>query len=119
MIMKKILTCVTLGVFLGLAGCSSGLLSVHKIDIQQGNALSQDAVSQLRPGMTPNQVTFLLGHPMVTDMFQPQRWDYVYYFKPGGGKAELQRLTVYFENHRLVRVEQPEPATKLAKNETE
>lgn len=119
MIMKKILTFVTLGILLGAAGCSSDLLSVHKIDIQQGNALSQDTVSQLRPGMTRNQVTFLLGHPMVTDMFQPQRWDYVYYFKPGGGKAQLQHLTVYFENDRLVRVEQPEPATRLAKNETQ
>jgi outer membrane protein assembly factor BamE len=117
--MKKILTSVIVGVFMGLTGCSSELLSVHKIDIQQGNALSQDAVEQLKPGMTPNQVTFLLGHPMVTDMFQPQRWDYVYYFKPGGGKAELRRLTVYFEHNRLVRLQQPEPATKLAKNETE
>ncbi len=119
MIMKKILTFVTFGVWLGASGCSSELLSVHKIDIQQGNALPQDAVSQLRPGMTPNQVTFLLGHPMVRDMFQPQRWDYVYYFKPGGGKAQLRRLTVYFEDNRLVRVEQPQPGTKLAKNEAE
>ena len=51
----------------------------YKIEIQQGNFVSQDMVSQLKPGMTKEQVRFVLGTPLVTDIFHPDRWDYLYW----------------------------------------
>lgn len=112
--MRKTLTFVTFIASAALAGCSSGLLSVHRIDVQQGNALAQEAVEQLEVGMNKEQVRYLLGSPMVTDPFRPQRWDYVYYFKPGNGAPEERRLTVFFQGDRVVRIENPE-LTRLAK----
>lgn len=82
------------------AGC------VYRIDVQQGNYLEDDAVEQVEAGMTRSQVRFLLGTPMVADPFHAQRWDYVYYFKPGRGRGrELRHLTVYFDNDAVARIE--------------
>ena len=51
----------------------------YRIEIQQGNYVSQDMVAQLKPGMTKEQVRFVLGTPLVTDIFHADRWDYVYW----------------------------------------
>lgn len=116
MIMRKILTFVTLTLAGIVSGCHSPLLSVHKIDVQQGNAISQDAVDQLKVGMTDEQVRFLLGSPLVTDLFRSDRWDYVSYFKPGHGPLEERRLTVFFDDDRRVaKIEQP-AVPQLARN---
>ena len=53
---------------------------VYKMNIQQGNYLVADSVSQLKEGMTRSQVRFLLGTPMVPDAFDDYRWDYYYFF---------------------------------------
>ena len=87
---------------LALAGCS--LLDSFTIDIQQGNYVSQDMVSQLKPGMSKEQVRFVLGTPLVTDIFHADRWDYVYSMDRPRQKVEKRRLTVFFENDKLVRV---------------
>ena len=96
-----------------LSACGSGLFSVHKIDIQQGNALNEESVNQLRVGMMPEQVRFLLGHPMLTDPFHSDRWYYIYYFKPGKGPLQNRKVTVFFNEGRVARIEKPE-AVKLA-----
>lgn len=111
--MKKVIIFAALVVAGNMMGCSSGLLSVHRIDVQQGNALKQESVEQLTVGMNPEQVRYLLGHPVVADLFHPDRWSYIYYFKPGNGHAENRRLTIYFNNDRVVRIEKPE-STQLA-----
>ena len=77
-----------------------------KMEIQQGNFITQDMVSKLKPGMTREQVRFALGTPLVADMFHADRWDYVYMRIPqGGGKPERRRLAVFFEDAKLKRVE--------------
>jgi outer membrane protein assembly factor BamE len=113
--MKKIIIVTFVLAVAALSGCASGLLSIYKMDVQQGNALKQESVDQLDVGMKPEQVRFLLGHPMVIDIFQPDRWYYVYYFKPGDGQPMERRLTVYFNDNKVVKIERPEPTTKLAK----
>jgi outer membrane protein assembly factor BamE len=81
-------------------------LGEYRIDIQQGNVLSQEQVSQLRPGLTQEQVRFILGTPMLVDMFHADRWDYVYRFQNGRTDAvETRRFTVFFNNEgKLYRV---------------
>lgn len=109
-IMQRILS---IGLLLGasaLAGCSSTVdtimekLPVYKIDVQQGNVITQDAVDRLRPGMEKRQVRFLLGTPLLEDVFHQDRWDYYYSFKPGGEKAAHERVSIFFEDERLARI---------------
>ena len=81
-------------------------LPPYRIDIQQGNFISQEMVSQLKPGMTREQVRFVLGTPLVTDIFHPDRWDYVYFREPPGKPREQRRLAVFFDkDNKLVRVD--------------
>ncbi|WP_210395899.1 outer membrane protein assembly factor BamE [Motiliproteus sediminis] len=88
---------------LTLAGCSF-FPGVHKIDIQQGNVITQEQVDQLRPGMSRSQVRFVLGTPAVTDTFHQDRWDYLYTLQEGGGERQQQRLTLYFDDDKLSRL---------------
>ena len=94
---------------LGLIGCS-----VYKIDVQQGNTLDQEQIDQVKVGMNRKQVTFVLGSPMLRDSFHPDRWDYVYSFKAGNGKLFSQRLSLFFENDKLVKIKNnmPNPGSK-------
>jgi len=79
--------------------------SVHKIDIQQGNVVTQDMLSRLKPGMTKSQVRFALGTPLIADAFHPNRWDYAYSFQKAGKLTEQRHVTVVFENDLMLRVE--------------
>lgn len=88
-----------------LASCSSFSLAPHKIDIQQGNYVTQDMVSKLKPGMTKSQVRFVLGSPLIADAFHASRWDYVYRLEKGGKITEERKLTVYFEDDKLKTIE--------------
>jgi outer membrane protein assembly factor BamE len=90
-----------------LAACNPlNVLSVYRMEIQQGNYLTQEMVSQLQAGMTREQVRFVLGTPLLTDIFHDNRWDYVYRRQRANSReVEERRLSVFFENDRLVRVE--------------
>jgi outer membrane protein assembly factor BamE len=89
--------------------CAGALLSagcVYKMNIQQGNYLVTESVSQLKEGMTRSQVRFLLGTPMVPVAFDDSRWDYYYFFSSKRQKEPLKRrLTVYFEDDKVARYE--------------
>jgi len=74
---------------------------VHRIDVQQGNVVTQDMVNQLKPGMTKEQVRFLLGTPVLIDTFNNNRWHYVYTVYKGQKKLEEHELVVLFKNDRL------------------
>lgn len=92
-----------------LSGCSATALSdfvkPYRIDVRQGNYVTQDMVAQLKPGMTREQVRFVLGTPLVADVFHSDRWDYIYRFQPGKGESQERRLAVVFEDGRLARLE--------------
>jgi len=79
-------------------------ITPYRMVIQQGNFISQEMVSQLKPGMTKEQVRFILGTPLVTDIFHADRWDYVFFREQANGKREQRNLSVVFENGKLVRV---------------
>ena len=83
-----------------VAGCSwvPRPVTEYRIDIQQGNVLTQDMVSQLKPGLTKDQVRFILGTPVLMDMFHANRWDYVYRLQKGStGVAETRKFSVFFD----------------------
>ena len=94
-----------------LAGCSfaQGVTVLpYRLNIQQGNYLDAEDVERVAVGMTRSQVHFLLGTPMVSDPFHKERWDYVFFFKVGRSREEvLNRMTVWFDGDRVVRVERP------------
>ncbi len=88
-----------------LAACSAApTVKPYRIDIRQGNVVTQEMVAQLKPGLTKDQVRFVLGSPLVADMFHTDRWDYIYYFNPGQGELQQRRLTVFFEQGKLARL---------------
>ncbi|WP_407314976.1 outer membrane protein assembly factor BamE [Pseudomonas sp. nanlin1] len=98
---KHLLTSLTFVGLLALAGCS--FPGVYKIDIQQGNVVTQDMIDQLRPGMTRRQVRFIMGNPLLVDTFHANRWDYLYSLQPGGGERQQERMSVIFnDNDQLV-----------------
>ncbi len=80
-------------------------LKPYRINVQQGNALTQDMVAKLKPGMTRSQVRFVLGTPVVQDAFHANRWDYLYMFTEGHKETRSRRLTVIFEDDKLLRLE--------------
>ena len=87
-----------------LGACS--WLEPHRIEIQQGNYVTQDMVSQLKPGMTRDQVRFVLGTPLVTDIFHGDRWEYVFRRQKADSRAvEHGRISVFFSDNKLERVE--------------
>ena len=96
----RLIRSFTLASLLILAGCS--FPGVHKIDIQQGNVVTQDMVDQLRPGMTTRQVRFIMGTPLIADTFHSNRWDYLYSIQVAGGKRQQERISLTFdENNQL------------------
>ena len=88
-----------------IAGCTAILPEAHKIDVQQGNVIKQDKIDRLKTGMTKRQVQFLIGTPILKDIFHKNRWDYVSTFKPGGGEQKTMRLTLFFEGDKLVKID--------------
>lgn len=78
---------------------------VYKIDINQGNYLSQDMVDKLKVGMTQAQVKQVLGTPLITSPFRPDRWDYVYEYSRQGRVVEHRNFATYFADGKLTRWE--------------
>ena len=78
---------------------------IYRVDIQQGNVVTPEMVDKLEIGMERRKVRFILGTPLVVDTFNPDRWDYLYILRPGSGPEVTQRLSVYFRDDRLARID--------------
>ena len=89
--------------FLLLAIATAGC--VYKIDVQQGNYITQDLVDKLKPGMTKAEVKGILGTPLLIDAFHANRWDYFFSNKPNRMPEERSRVSVFFQDEKLVSVE--------------
>ena len=87
-----------------LTGCSDfrfGFPGVYRVNIEQGNIVTQEMVDQLRPGMTQRQVRFLMGTPLIHDTFNASRWDYVYLLQEPSSEPHQERLSLYFDGDVL------------------
>jgi len=80
------------------------ILTPYRIDVRQGNHVTEEMVSQLKPGQSRDQVRFILGTPLLTDPFHAERWDYVYRLQPGRGEVQQRRLTIFFSDDKLARM---------------
>lgn len=92
------LTCITACTAVGFPG-------VYRIDVEQGNIVTQEMVDQLQPGMSKRQVRFILGTPLVEDSFNRNRWDYPYSKRNGLDVLAEADLIVIFEGDSLAEVQ--------------
>lgn len=97
-----------------LAGCSSldtasqrmaGVVQPYKPQVVQGNFVSREQVDALRPGVTRDQVRDILGTPLVASVFHADRWDYTFTLRRQGVAPQAYRLSVFFKEDRLERLE--------------
>ncbi|MCD2514819.1 outer membrane protein assembly factor BamE [Massilia sp. G4R7] len=81
------------------------IFSPYRPDIQQGNFVSQEMLEQLKVGQSREQVRFLLGSPLLTDMFHADRWDFPFYLARGNGEITTSRVTIYFKDDKVEKFE--------------
>ena len=94
----------------GLISCGSnfGFPGVYRINVEQGNVVTEEMVEQLRPGLNRRQVRYIMGTPLIEDSFHGDRWDYRYLLRNGNELLSETQLTLWFEGDELVRVEGPD-----------
>jgi outer membrane protein assembly factor BamE len=99
---------------LALAGCSSaptdrvlGLLTPYRVDIVQGNVVTQEQIAAVRPGMSKLQVRDVLGSPLLTDPFHADRWDYIFTIRRPGAEPQRRHIVLQFDGETLKSVEAP------------
>ena len=98
---------------LALAGCQTWSnylpdvrnFGVYKLDINQGNYVTQDMVDKLKVGQMRQQVRQALGTPLLTSAFHDDRWDYIYEYTRQGRRVEHRQFTAYFVDDKLARWE--------------
>jgi outer membrane protein assembly factor BamE len=82
-----------------------GIFAPYRVDIPQGNFVSEEMLAQLKEGMSPDQVRFVLGTPLVTDVFHAERWDYVFRMLKTNDEVLSSRVTVFFKDGKMSRFE--------------
>jgi outer membrane protein assembly factor BamE len=103
-----------------MAGCSSwvsgdnvfGVLSPHRIDIQQGNVVTQEQLARIKPGMNRLQVRDALGSPLLTDAFHADRWDYIFTLRQSGKPLQRRNVVLLFDGDVLKSIDAPELPTE-------
>ncbi len=75
---------------------------IYKIDVQQGNLITQDLINQVKPHMTKRQVQYILGTPLTVNPFHKNRWDYIFTNQPGDEERTRQQVSLVFKDDQLV-----------------
>ncbi len=110
-------TLLLLAASAALAGCSSlqpaadkwlGVITPYRIDIMQGNVVTQELAAQVKPGMTREQVRDLLGSPLLTSAFHADRWDYVFTLRRQGVEPQRRSIVATFKDNKLDKLEAPD-----------
>jgi outer membrane protein assembly factor BamE len=107
--MFKVFNCTVFSlILLQSLGCSPFVPSFYEVPVRQGNYLDQEKIDQLQRGMSKRQVQILMGQPLLSDPFHPNRWDYVYRVENDGDLVTNRHISLFFEGELLSRVEDSE-----------
>jgi outer membrane protein assembly factor BamE len=98
-----------------LVGCESlqrtdsfmGFITPYRIDIVQGNVITQEQAALIRPGLTRLQVRDVLGTPLIADPFHAQRWDYIFTLRRPGTDLQRRSVVVLFEGDVVKSIDAP------------
>lgn len=100
---KKLLPALVLALCASACSYVPRIVTEYRIDVQQGNVLNQEMVSQLRPGLNRDQVRFILGTPLLMDVFHRERWDYMFRFQEGKtNRVTMRKFSVFFDQDGLL-----------------
>ena len=96
-----------------LGGCQSlqssgnllGIITPYKVEVVQGNVVTQEQAALVKPGMNRAQVRDVLGSPLVTDPFHIDRWDYVFTIRREGAESQLRRVVARFAGDALTSID--------------
>ena len=114
---RRLCLTLTAAVWAGLGGCSSfdgassriaGIVSPYKADIVQGNVVTREQMAVLKPGMPRAQVRDILGTAWLVSVFHADRWDYVFTLRQQGTQPQARKVTVFFKDGVLERIEADE-----------
>lgn len=98
--MDKIFLIIFLGMNLFISACA-----VYKVDIQQGNVVTQAMLDQLELFMPAKKVRFIMGTPLIVDVFHQRRWDYLYSFQAGREERVQRHIALFFDDKdRLIKL---------------
>lgn len=107
-----------LGGALLVAGCSSvssvmsdgvtGVITPYRVEVVQGNVVTREQVTKLKPGANRNEVRAVLGSPLLADPFHANRWDYSFLIRRPGTEPQQRSVVVYFTGDHMERIEAPE-----------
>ncbi|WP_428421481.1 outer membrane protein assembly factor BamE [Methylibium sp.] len=93
-----------------LGGCTAmrsstdslfGLITPYRVEVVQGNVVTQEMAAAVKPGMTRAQVRDVLGSPLLADIFHADRWDYVFTIRRQGTAYQQRRVTVLFDGDTM------------------
>jgi outer membrane protein assembly factor BamE len=98
---------------LALSGCQSlqssdhflGVVTPYKLEVLQGNVVTQEQAAAVQPGMSRAQVRDILGSPLLTDLFHANRWDYVFTIRRQGAPHQQRRVVAWFDGEVLKKLE--------------
>ena len=77
---------------------------VYKLSVQQGNVITQEMVDRLKPGMTRNQVEFVMGKPVLGDPFNDDQWVYIYTLEVPDYFNQVFKMVLAFEDDTLATI---------------
>jgi outer membrane protein assembly factor BamE len=93
----------------GFAGCSAvtpsggflGLITPYRVEVVQGNVVTQEQVARVKIGMSRAQVRDILGSPLLADVFHADRWDYIFTIRRQGAAPQRHSIVALFDGERL------------------
>jgi outer membrane protein assembly factor BamE len=113
--------CAAAAVLPLIGGCSSlftdpgammGIFTPYRIDVQQGNVVTQEQLARVKPGMTRLQVRDAMGSPLLADTFHANRWDYIFTLRKGNTEVQRRSVVLLFDGDVLKNIEAPELPTE-------
>ena len=89
-----------------ITGCQllpeNAQLRSYRVLVQQGNVIEESKVDALKINMSKKQVIFIMGEPVVNNIFDKNRWDYAYYRKRDPEQTILNMVSIFFEEEKVI-----------------